>query len=112
MSTPAYISRHLHTSERELSLIEARLHHLVEHIANGNGNAFVTASLHKEEARRKAVAEELSRLDNLTQVVSLDAKRLAKDLRSRLEKSPCPVLTACTPGPPDAQEAPGWAYRL
>jgi len=31
---------------------------------------------------------ELDRLDNLTHVVSLDAKRLVKDLHSRLEDSP------------------------
>jgi site-specific DNA recombinase len=74
--------------ERELSLIETRLHHLVEHIASGNGSEFVTASLHKEEVRKKAVAQELARLDELAQVVSMDAKRLAKDLRSRLEDIP------------------------
>jgi site-specific DNA recombinase len=74
--------------ERELSLIETRLHHLIEHIANGNGSEFVTVSLHKEEARKKVVAHELGRLDELAQVVFLDAKRLAKDLRSRLEDIP------------------------
>ena len=34
------------------------------------------------------MAQELSRLDSLAQVVSLDAKRLAKDLRSRLGDIP------------------------
>ena len=74
--------------ERELSLIETRLHHLVETIANGKSTDSVIASLHQEEARKKVVAQELSRLDDFTQVVSLDANRLAKDLRSRLGDIP------------------------
>jgi hypothetical protein len=74
--------------ERELSLIQTRLHRLVETIANGKSTESVIASLHQEEARKKVVAQELSRLDNLSQVVSLDAKRLAKDLRSRLGDIP------------------------
>lgn len=74
--------------ERELSLIQTRLHHLVETIANGKSTDSVIDSLHQEEARKKVVAQELSRLDSLAQVVSLDAKRLAKDLRSRLGDIP------------------------
>jgi site-specific DNA recombinase len=74
--------------ERELSLIQTRLHHLVELIANGRGTDSVIDSLHQEEARKKVLLGELGRLDSLLQVVSLDAKRLAKDLRSRLEDIP------------------------
>ena len=74
--------------EQELSLIQTRLHHLVETIANGKSTDSVIDSLHQEEARKKVVAQELSRLDSLAQVVSLDAKRLAKDLRSRLGDIP------------------------
>jgi hypothetical protein len=74
--------------ERELSLIQTRLHHLVETIANGKSTESVIESLHKEEARKKVVAQELSSLDAFAQVVSLDAKRLAKDLRSRLDDIP------------------------
>ncbi|MGH7232904.1 MAG: hypothetical protein ACREJU_16330, partial [Nitrospiraceae bacterium] len=73
---------------RELSLIQTRLHHLVELVANGKGTDSVIASLHQEEARKKDLLQELERLDNLAKVVSLDAKRLAKDLRSRLEDIP------------------------
>jgi len=98
--------------ERELSLIETRLHHLIEHIANGNGSEFVTVSLHKEEARKKVVAHELGRLDELAQVVFLDAKRLAKDLRSRLEDIPALFCSTRATGTPDAQKAFGWAYPL
>ena len=74
--------------ERELALVKTRLHHLVEAIANGKSTESVIHSLHKEEARKKVVAQELSELDALAQVVSLDAKRLAKDLRIRLENIP------------------------
>jgi hypothetical protein len=74
--------------ERELLLIKTRLHHLVELIANGRGTDSVVNSLHQEEARKKSLLGELERLDNLARVVSLDAKRLAKDLRSRLEDIP------------------------
>jgi hypothetical protein len=74
--------------ERELSLIQTRLRHLVELIANGRGTDTVIDSLHQEEARKKLLLRELGRLDSLAQVTSLDAKRLAKDLRSRLEDIP------------------------
>ena len=74
--------------ERELSLIQTRLHHLVEIIANGKSTDSVIASLHHEEARKKVLLKELSGLDSLSQVVSLDAKRLAKDLRGRLGDLP------------------------
>ncbi len=74
--------------EREQSLIQTRLHHLVETIANGKSTDAVIESLHEEEARKKVLLQELEKLDNLTKVVCLDAKRLAKDLRSRLEDLP------------------------
>lgn len=71
--------------ERELSLIQTRLHHLVKLIANGRGTGSVIDSLHQEEARKKTLLGELDQLDHFAHVVSLDTKRLAKDLRSRLE---------------------------
>jgi hypothetical protein len=74
--------------ERELSLIQTRLHHLVESIANGKSTDAVIASLHHEEARKKILLKELSDLDNFAQVVSLDAKGLAKELRRRLGDIP------------------------
>lgn len=74
--------------ERELSLIQTRLHHLVEIIANGKSTDSVIASLHYEEARKKVLLKELSELDSLSQVVSLDAKGLAKELRGRLGDIP------------------------
>ena len=74
--------------ERELSLIQTRLHHLVELIANGMGTDSVVSSLRQEEARKKSIVQELTRADEYAQVVSLDAKRLAQDLRSRLGNIP------------------------
>ena len=74
--------------ERELSLIQTRLHHLVNLIANGKGTDSVIDELHREEARKKVVVTELARLNNLAQVTSIDVARLAKDLRKRLEDIP------------------------
>jgi site-specific DNA recombinase len=74
--------------ERELSLIQTRLHHLVELVATGKCTDSVIESLHKEEAHKKAVLRELAQLDKLMEMSALDAKQLAKDLRSRLEDLP------------------------
>lgn len=54
----------------------------------------------------------LERIDHTVTVVSLDAKRLTKDLRSRLEDIPALFGRACVSGSPDAQEAPRRAYPL
>jgi hypothetical protein len=77
--------------ERELSLIQTRLHHLVELIPNGKGTDAVINSLHHEEARKKAIIGELARLDRAAQVVSIDAK--------------CIALTASATGSPTTEEA-------
>ena len=74
--------------ERELSLIETQLHYLVQAIASGRSTGKVFDSLNEVEARKKVVVQELSTRDSLDQVVSLDAKRLAKDLRSHLGDIP------------------------
>lgn len=74
--------------ERELSLVQTRIHHIIEWIANGRGTEDVIQSLHREDARKKALLGELERLNNLERVVTLDVKRLAKDLHSRLEDLP------------------------
>ena len=74
--------------ERELSLTQSRLHNLVELIANGKSTDSVVDSLHQEEARKRTLLRELGKLDELANVVSIDANRLAKDLRSRLEDIP------------------------
>ena len=71
--------------ERELSLIETRLHHLVETIARGKGSDSIFKSLHSEEARKVQLASELSELNDLSKVVSLDAKVLAMKLQATIK---------------------------
>ncbi len=79
--------------ERELSLIETRLHHLVEAIASGRSTDKVFDSLNEVEARKQVVVKERSTWVSLNNVVSLDVQRLAKDLRSRLGEN-LPALFA------------------
>ena len=74
--------------ERELSLIQTRLHHLVEHIANGRATDAIDASLHQEEARKKTLLAELVKLDELVELIQVDENRLARELRSRLRDIP------------------------
>lgn len=76
------------TIERELSLIETRLHHLVEHIANGKATDAIDASLRQEEARKKTLLGELTRLDQLAQMAYVNEKQLVKELRTRLGDIP------------------------
>jgi site-specific DNA recombinase len=74
--------------ERELSLIQTRLHHLVELVANGKCTDAVIEALHKEEARKKILAEELARLDAMIETISLDEKRLTQQVLTRLGNLP------------------------
>jgi hypothetical protein len=76
------------TIERELSLIETRLHHLVEHIANGKATDAIDASLRQEEARKKTLLGELTRLDQLAQMAYVNEKQLVKELRTLLGDIP------------------------
>ncbi len=69
---------------RELSLIESRLTHLVEAIATGDKSEALFATLRSEEARKKVLQTQLTELDDLSMIVSLDAKRVARDLRERV----------------------------
>jgi hypothetical protein len=71
-----------------VSLTQSRLHHLVELVANGKNTDSVVDSLHQEEARKKTLLGELGKLDELADVVSMDATRLANDLHSRMEDIP------------------------
>jgi site-specific DNA recombinase len=73
---------------RELSLLETRLHHLVELIALGRGTETVITTLEREEARKASILKDLAELDELAGVVSLDEKRLMKQLRERLGDLP------------------------
>ncbi|UVT18985.1 MAG: recombinase family protein [Nitrospira sp.] len=73
---------------RELSLIETRLHHLVELVATGQGTPTVVHSLHREEARKLALTKELEHLQELATTLSLDQKRLTKRLQEELGSLP------------------------
>ncbi|WP_455377242.1 hypothetical protein, partial [Petrachloros mirabilis] len=52
------------------------------------GTDAVIDSLHKEEARKKTILRELGRLDQLTQIIALDAKSVTEDLWNRLKDIP------------------------
>jgi predicted nuclease with TOPRIM domain len=51
--------------ERELSLIETRLRHLVEVVATGKGTASILDALQGEEERKQTIVRELARLNAL-----------------------------------------------
>lgn len=80
----AHFPNHRIALERELSLIETRLHHLVEAVARGQATDALFANLRAEEDRKKAILRELDQMDSLMSIASLDAKRIAKNLESRL----------------------------
>ena len=73
---------------RELSIMQTRVHHLVEAVANGRGTDEVFEGLQQEEARKKILVAELSQLDALTETISLDEKRIVQTLRTRLGDLP------------------------
>jgi hypothetical protein len=73
---------------RELSIMQTRVHHLVEAVANGRGTDDVFEGLRQEEARKKILVAELAQLDALTETISLDEKRIVQTLRTRLGDLP------------------------
>jgi DNA invertase Pin-like site-specific DNA recombinase len=70
--------------ERQLSLVEARLRHLVEAIATGKATDAIYSELHKEEAEKKTLTGQLDNLEKLVRIISLDATRIERDLRARI----------------------------
>lgn len=74
--------------ERELALVQTRIHHLVEAIANKGGSEEIYRPLHLEETRKKALVAELTQLDAMAETVSLDEKRIVQTLRARLGDVP------------------------
>ncbi len=78
-----------HTAlQRELSLIQTRIHHLVEAVASGRGTDDVFQALRQEEARKKVLVAELAQLEALTETISLDEKRIVQMVRARLGDLP------------------------
>ena len=70
--------------ERQLSLVEARLRHLVEAIATGKATDAIYSEFHKEEAEKKTLTGQLDNLEKLVRIISLDATRMERDLRARI----------------------------
>ena len=71
-------------AERTLSLIEARLRHLVEAVATGKATDVVFSELQKEEAAKKACIAQLASLDQLTSLAAQDGARIERDLTERV----------------------------
>jgi DNA invertase Pin-like site-specific DNA recombinase len=69
--------------ERQLSLVDARLRHLVEAVATGKSSEAIFSALHNAEAEKKAISTALAELDGMAQVVSLQGKGLMGLLRGR-----------------------------
>ena len=57
-------------------------------MGDGNGNALMVKELDGLAERQEILIQGLKRIADLAQVADLDAKRLAKDLRSRLGDIP------------------------
>jgi hypothetical protein len=57
-------------------------------VALGRGTETVITTLEREEARKTSVLKDLAELDELAGIVSLDEKRLVKQLRERLGDLP------------------------
>jgi hypothetical protein len=72
------------TIERELSLLQSRIAHLVEAVAQGRGGESLLTTLEAEEERKKTLSRELQALNGMAQVSRLDGKRLAHHLRLRV----------------------------
>ncbi|MBU6482657.1 MAG: recombinase family protein [Nitrospirae bacterium] len=71
-------------AERTLSLIEARLRHLVEAIATGRSSDAVFTELHKEEAAKKACLAQLDSLNRLAALADTDGTRIERALAERV----------------------------
>lgn len=67
--------------ERQLSVIEVRLRHLVDAVATGRATAVVFNELEKEEAAKRGLIARLSGLDQLS---ALDGPRMARALVDRV----------------------------
>lgn len=70
--------------ERQLSLVEARLRHLVEAVATGRATEAVYSELQKEEAAKLTLTAQLGDLARLTSLASVDAKRIERYLQARV----------------------------
>jgi hypothetical protein len=67
-----------------LSLIEARLRHLVEAIATGKATDAIYSELQKEEAAKKACLVQLGYLNQMTALAATDGTRIERALAERV----------------------------
>jgi len=71
-------------AERTLSLIEARLRHLVEAVATGKATDVIYSELQKDEAANKTCLIQLDSLDRLTSLAAQDGTRVERALAERV----------------------------
>ena len=64
---------------RERSLIEARTRHILDAVKAGHATIPLLQELEREEARKGAIATELTKLADFERVASLDAAQLSRD---------------------------------
>lgn len=70
--------------ERQLSLVEARLRHLVEAVATGRMSDAVYSELQKEEVAKKTLAARLGELDRLADLAQTDGKQIERTLAEQV----------------------------
>ena len=69
--------------QRELSLVEARMGHLLEAVKRGRATEVLLETLEAEATRKKAILRELGGMDDRASIASLDVRRLAQELKAR-----------------------------
>lgn len=71
-------------AERTLSLIEARLRHLVEAVATGKATDAIYSELQKEEVSKKACLVRLDSLNRLTTLAAQDGTHIERTLTEQV----------------------------
>lgn len=69
--------------QRELQLVQARIGHLVEAVKRGRATDVLLETLEAETARKALIFREMGDLENRCSLASLDARRLAEELKTR-----------------------------
>ncbi len=69
--------------ERAFSVVEARIGHLTDAVAQERATDVLLEALETEANRKRAISRELEELSDLGRVTSLDDQRLVKSLRAR-----------------------------
>jgi DNA invertase Pin-like site-specific DNA recombinase len=69
--------------QRELSLVEARIGHLLDAVKRGRATEVLLETLEVEDKRKRIILGELGDLEGQASIASLDARRLAQELKRR-----------------------------